>query len=177
MGRLFEQRLKRMHQLVESMEGPMGVKQIDDIEQYVQENDFDWKPCYKFQKVQARPAKPGEEIETILKNGKVESVRTAKEGDIVVKNVDGPEQWAQDGATFSRKYVATDKPGIFKPKGGPMLAAEIQETISFHPPKWNPGEIQDVDAGGFLLMDPDDNGDIYAIDRERFFDTYKFGEA
>ena len=173
---IFEKRLARMKQLVESMEGPMGVKRVEDIEQYVQENEFDWKPCFKFKNIQVRPAKPGEKVQTILADGTEETMpRVAEEGDFVVKNLAGPEQWIMKPAVLAKKYVETDKPGIFKPKGGPMLAAELQETIEFQPPMWG-GDTQTIKAGGFLLMDPTNNKDIYGIGREEFFDTYKFGK-
>ena len=177
MGRFFEKRLKRMHQLIESMEGPTGLKKVESIEQYVQENNFDWKPCFKFKSIQVRPAQPGEQVQTILADGTKETEpRIAEEGDFVVKNLVGPEQWIMKPNVLAKKYVKTDKPGIFKPKGGPMLAAELHETIEFQPPMWG-GDTQTVKAGGFLLMDPSNNKDIYGIGKEEFFDTYKFGNS
>ena len=177
MGKSFDKRLTRMKNLVESMEGPMGVKEVKDIEEYVQENDFKWQPCFKFKNIQVRPAEPGEQVQTILADGTKETEpRTAEEGDLVVKNLAGPEQWIMKPNVLAKKYVETDKPGVFKPKGGPMLAAELQETIQFQPPMWG-GDVQTVKAGGFLLMDPTNNKDIYGIGRDEFFNTYKFGKA
>lgn len=73
MGKSFDKRLTRMKNLVESMEGPMGVKEVKDIEEYVQENDFEWQPCFKFKNIQVRPAEPGEQVQTILADGTKET--------------------------------------------------------------------------------------------------------
>ena len=153
-----------------------GYTPVEDIVEYVRENNFNWKPCFKFKSIQVRKAKPGEVVKTILANGTEETEgRIAEEGDFVVKNLAGPEQWIMKPNVLAKKYVETDKPGIFKPKGGPMLAAELQESIEFKPPMWG-GDVQRINAGGFLLMDPTNNDDIYGIGREEFFDTYKFGK-
>ena len=182
---IFERRLARMKQLVESMEGPMGVKQVDDIMRYVQEKDFDWKPCYKKDDGSIKKwiitdgtAKEGERRE-ITWDGFSEGGKIAKEGEIYVKYLkdkDNPnvKPWPMEQETFEYLYEPTDKPGIFRPKEVVKYAAQVSESIRFYPPNWGGGDAA-VQAGGYLIWDKDNpkvKNDIYPITQEEFNANY-----
>lgn len=66
--------------------------------------------------VEARPAIPGEAIETILADGTVETDNTALEGDSVITNPGG-EEYIIPADRFAQRYEPTEKPGIYKAIG------------------------------------------------------------
>lgn len=156
-----------------------------DILQYVKEKvesgELEFEEAKKFQRIEARQGTVGERVQTILADGTVETEprevkldEQTNEPGWIVKNVNGPEQWIIEDSTFKKKYEQDlENPGIFKPKGGPMLAAQISENITFAPPMWG-GDIQNINAGGFLLMDPSNKEDVYGIGEEEFYNTYEF---
>ncbi len=117
--------------------------------------------------IQARPATPGEEITTVMKDGHVETKNIAKPGDMVVTNPGG-EQYIVSGEKFPKKYVPTDADGVFKPAGGPAKIELVDHNISFKAP-W--GEDMKIKAGGVLVNNG--NGDIYGIQPDEYKQTYK----
>ena len=135
----------------------------------------------KFQRITARQGTVGEKVQTILADGTVETdLREVKldektnQPGWVVKNINGPEQWIIEDSIFKKKYeVDQEQQGVFKPKGGPMLAAQISESLQITPPNWG-GDIQKIKEGGYLLMDPTNPTDIYGIGEEEFKNTYAF---
>ena len=83
-------------------------------------------------------------------------------------------KWAAETSTFNRKYEQDPtQQGVYKPKGGPMNAAQINEPISFTAP-W--GEKMNIDKGGYILQDPNNPNDIYGISGKDFDSTYRFNE-
>lgn len=161
-------------------------KQPIDIIAYVkagiENGTLAFEEAKKFQRIIARQGQVGEKIQTILADGTVETEprevkldeNTGQPG-WVVKNVNGPEQWIIEDSVFKKKYeIDPENPEIFKPKGGPMLAAQVSEPLTFHPPMWSDGQIQNINAGAYILVDPTDNRDIYGIGEEEFHNTYQF---
>lgn len=138
----------------------------------------------KFQRIVARPGQAGEQVQTILADGTVETdTRTVEldektgEPGWVASNVNGPERWIITDSTFKKKYeLDSENPKLFKPKGGPMLAAKLDENVRFAPPMWG-GDIINVTQGGYLLMDPTDPKDIYGIGGSEFEGTYALAEG
>ena len=174
--RLTESELK--HLIRESVNRLMEdeFRQVPNLGDYVKQQGLSFRQASKFQRINARPAKPGEQIQTIASDGVAETTNVAKEGDWIVNNVSNPEnQWIIDGATFQKKYVPVEgEEGVYAPKGGPMNAAQISEPISFKAP-W--GEQMNIGKGGYILQDPNNVDDMYGISGEDFDNTYKFNDA
>ena len=164
----------------------MNYKEVDVLEYVkngIQSGLLSFAEAKKFQRITARQGKLGEKVQTILANGieetqerEVKLDEKTNEPGWVVKNINGPEQWIIEDSVFKKKYeIDPEQPGVFKPKGGPMLAAQISENLEITPPNWG-GDIQKINAGGYLLMDPTDPSDVYGIGEEEFNNTYKFTE-
>lgn len=156
-----------------------------DVLKYVkigmENGTLNFNEAKKFQRITARQGEVGEKVETILADGTKETEvrevaldpKTNKPG-WIVKNINGSEQWIIEDSIFTKKYEADpEQPGVFKPKGGPMLAAQIFENLQITPPNLG-GDIQRINAGGYLLMDPTNPTDVYGIGEEEFNNTYSF---
>jgi hypothetical protein len=93
-----------------------------------------------------------------------------------VNNVGGTEHWGIDPKTFAKKYEADpEQQGVYKPKGGPMLASNpLKRNTSFQAP-W--GGRMDMKKGSRILQDPNNPDDTYGIDGEAFGGTYEFDES
>lgn len=122
----------------------------------------------KTARIQAVQAKGGEEIQTVMKNGHVETNNTANAGDWIVTNPDG-EQYIVQQAVFEKKYVAAPELGAgwFKPKGVPQKFVQINEDMTVRA-SW--GEEQHLRKGAYLnISNPDD---IYGVAEKEFHNTY-----
>ena len=138
----------------------------------------------KYQKkgeVYARPAEPGEKIDTVTKDG-LETTNTAKQGDFVVRN-SGGEEYIVDGATMKKRYeqagAGQSRLGemgymLYKAKGtvegiqyNPQ-AMEMPAEIQFEAP-W--GESMALKAGDMVVTP--DRKEIYRIAKPEFDQTYK----
>ena len=159
-----------------------GGRYIDDMQGYIDRQGLNMRSASKFQKINARPAQPGEQVTTYKQDGSVETTNTANEGDWIANNIETPEQkWIIPASKFWKKYETVEgQPGVYKPKGGPMLAGKTGEDISFKAP-W--GEKMDIRKGGYLMQTPDpvtgkgDPNDIYGIQDDDFQSTYRFNEG
>mmetsp|Transcript_981 Transcript_981/g.2492 ORF Transcript_981/g.2492 Transcript_981/m.2492 type:complete len:199 (+) Transcript_981:60-656(+) len=131
--------------------------------------------------VLARPATPGESVETIV-DGKVETRNTAKEGDMIVLNVNADgERYIAKRETFAKKYEdaggEADEEGMkrYNPKGV-IRAVEVSDTEMAKIPAhsfvaaW--GEEMIVEVGDFLALPHPDGGEIYRIEKNAFGKTY-----
>lgn len=151
------------------------------VSEKIKDGSLSFSEAVKFKRVIAVQGNPEDYIQTVLADGTVETEprkvgidQETGEPNWIVRNVSGPEKWVIQYKTFKKKYEADpEQEGVFKPKGGPMLAAQIEEDLEFAPPMWG-GDIQRVNAGGYLLMDPSNPTDIYAIGEAEFHDTYRF---
>lgn len=163
------------------VENKKTVNIIEYVKEGIENGTLTFEEAKKFQRIEAIQGEVGQKIQTILADGTIETEpREVKldpntnEPGWIVKNINGPEQWIIEDSTFKKKYeIDPENPEIFKPKGGPMLAAQINENITFEPPMWG-GDIQNINAGAYLLMDPTNMQDIYGIGEEEFYNTYKF---
>lgn len=159
--------------------GPDGreFKKIDDIVEYLAgKKDLKWIKVYKFQRIDAKQSEGGEEIETIGSDGNKETRRVTKKGDWVVNNVSNKDnKWIIDDKTFKKKYEQ-DKGGVYRPKGGEMLAAKVSDCessgVEFAPPNWG-GDAIKIKNDGWFMKDPSNEKDVYAISKKDFDSTYR----
>ena len=174
-------------------------KQVDNLNDYIQQNNLQMKPASKFQRVNAQSGKSyinqygkqngmdkrqigrmvrkgGAPLSTVAGDGTQETNNMVTKNHTVLNNVGNTSnKWASETSTFARKYEQDPtQQGVYKPKGGPMNAAQINEPISFTAP-W--GERMNVDKGGYILQDPNNPNDIYGISGKDFDSTYRFNEG
>lgn len=149
---------------------------IPNLPKYNKHQNFN--QASKFQRINARPVEDpnGEDIDTVLKDGTIERKGLhLPQGYYNVNNVGGTEHWGIDPKTFNKKYEADpEQQGVYKPKGGPMLASDpLKRNTSFQAP-W--GGRMDMKAGSRILQDPNNPNDTYGIGGNEFDSTYKFDE-
>ena len=124
----------------------------------------------KYGTVEARPAKAGEKIITLVStpSGTIKETKNkAGEGDFIVTNPGG-EQYIIKGEKFSTLYKKLPA-GKFKPLGK-VKAVQSGKNVVFTAP-W--GEKMKILAGGYLV---DNKGDRYGIEENVFAQTYKLKE-
>ena len=174
-------------------------KQVDNLNDYIQQNNLQMKPASKFQRVNAQSGKSyinqygkqngmdkrqigrmvrkgGAPLSTVAGDGTQETNNMVTKNHTVLNNVGNTaNKWASETPTFARKYEQDPtQQGVYKPKGGPMNATQINEPISFTAP-W--GERMNVDKGGYILQDPNNPNDAYGISGKDFDSTYRFNEG
>jgi hypothetical protein len=158
------------------------LKQVDIIKYVIEEiknGNLVFSEVKKFQRIIAKQGTLGEEIQTVLADGTIETEprkikldESTGQPDWIVQNVNGPEKWIVTDKVFKKKYeLDSESQGLFKPKGGPMLGAQINESITFNPPMWG-GDSMNLLAGGYIMMDPNNATDIYGIAEAEFEKTY-----
>jgi hypothetical protein len=137
----------------------------------------------KTKPVDARPAKPGEVVVTVVAGeGRETTSRPAEEGDWVVRNrcdATGSEEYLVGAATFRERYRATGKPPgedgwqEHRPLGREVqvlvLTPEHGE-IEFTAP-W--GERMVAKPGDVIVQDPEHPEDTYRVAAAAFDCTYE----
>jgi len=190
MGRIIRESIRR---IITEKHRPSGVsRRIHTRDANGKKQSFDYIPnlpkynksqefnqASKFQRINARPVEDpnGEDIDTVLKDGTIERKGLhLPQGYYNVNNVGGTEHWGIDPKTFAKKYEADpEQQGVYKPKGGPMLASNpLKRNTSFQAP-W--GGRMDMKKGSRILQDPNNPEDTYGIDGEAFGGTYEFDES
>lgn len=130
------------------------------------------KKYNKFGTVEARLAKMGEKIDTIV-NGKKETTNTAKNGDYVVKNPSG-EQYIISGDKFNSRYQLQNRSigwSLYNATGSCWAFKYEGPKFTFEAP-W--GEDMLVETGDYIAVAGIDNlDDIYRIEKNSFKQTYK----
>ena len=174
-------------------------REVDNLDDYIKSNGLQMKPASKFQRVNAQSGKNyinqygrangldkrqigrmvrrgGAPLTTIAGDGTKETQNLVTRNHTVLNNVGNTDnKWAVENPTFKRKYeMDAANRGVYKPKGGPMNAAQINEPISFTAP-W--GEKMNIDKGGYILQDPNNPNDAYGISGKDFDATYRFDES
>lgn len=137
----------------------------------------------KTQPVDARPARPGEIVVTMIKGeGKETQSPPAASGDWVVRNrcpETGNEEILVRAATFAARYDgpigAADAAGWlpYRPRGNPMrfvTVADQDGAFRFTAP-W--GETMAARPGDLIVQNPDDAQDTYRVARAAFVCTYE----
>jgi hypothetical protein len=137
----------------------------------------------KTKPVDARPARPGEVVVTVLAGeGKETTSRPAREGDWVVRNrceATGNEEYLVGAGTFEEKYESTGKPAgadgwqEHRPVGRTMrvvfLKPEHGEFVFKAP--W--GEWMVAKPGDAIVQDPEHPEDTYRVAAAAFDCTYE----
>lgn len=127
----------------------------------------------KFTIIHARQGKPGEVVETIMKDGHKETTGVVKIDDHnnldwVVTNPDG-ERYIMPYEKFRSKYQIYDfNKGTYIPKKVICEFIQIDDDISFVAP-W--GEQMHIKKGGYLNIT--NINDIYGVQKQEFETTYK----
>ncbi|MEO8104897.1 MAG: PGDYG domain-containing protein [Candidatus Saccharibacteria bacterium] len=126
--------------------------------------------------VHAKAATPGEQVRTVLANGREETVNSAQLGDIIITNPGG-EKYIMNLEKFTARYDALDENGNYRAKG--MIRAitnPTQKNIRVMAP-W--GEAQNGDAACLIACPYDPvrpavlGADRYIIGQEEFRTTYE----
>jgi len=138
-------------------------------------------PVYKkTAQVRIRPATPGEQLETRLADGTLETVNTAKEGDMVITNPGG-EEYFVSAQKVADRYEETDEPGVYQAKG--MIKAIDNPTgspIEIMAP-WGEKQYGDERCKVATLYDPNQpdviGTDRYIIGADEFQGTYAPAET
>jgi hypothetical protein len=141
------------------------------------------KIARKTRPIDARPAKVGEIIVTVIKGeGKETQSRPAQAGDYVVRNrcpETGNEEYVVSADKFADRYKKTEAPAgpdgwqEFQPGGEEVrvLFLEAEETpLSFVAP-W--GEPMVAQPGDAIVQDLRDDKDVYRVARASFDCTYE----
>lgn len=124
-------------------------------------------------RVSARPAVPGEVIDTTLASGAKETTNTAREGDRVVTNPSG-EQYLVSRETFLARYESTDEPGIYAATGFCRAMKNPFATPIEFMASWGALQVGNENCMIAIVCDKDGNivGDPYIIDSDAFAETY-----
>lgn len=126
----------------------------------------------KFGAVMARLAKAGEEVLTIIE-GQLETKNTAKENDVVVKGLKGEEYIIRHDKFKARYTVNTPVTDIFtsyEPNATCIAFQYTGESLLFTAP-WNEDMI--VNSGDFLATLDEQVSEVYRIEKDAFYKTYK----
>ena len=135
----------------------------------------------KTRPVDARPARPGEVVVTVINGEKETQSPPAKPGDWVVRNrcpETGNEEYLVGGDKFDAKYRRSGAPGAAgwrecRPVGKDRRALILTPqdgSFTFTAP-W--GEPMVAHPGDALVQDPDDERDTYRVEKAAFACTYE----
>lgn len=140
----------------------MDFKQIDP-------DTVDWtgsKTALKAAKVSAEFVEAGTKVDTIMKDGHVETTNTAPEGGAMKVTNPSGEQYMVSPEKFASRY-ALDVDGNYAPIASPVQVKQLEENVAFKAP-W--GEEMRIKAGDVLVNGGP--GDVYGIQPEEFAETY-----
>jgi hypothetical protein len=137
----------------------------------------------KTKPVDARPARPGEVIITLIKDeGRETQSKPAADGDWVVRNrcpATGNEEYLVKAGTFAERYVGPfsepDPQGWheFRPTGPEMrffIVSEAEGAFRFTAP-W--GEAMSARPGDAIVRNPAETEDTYRVAASAFECTYE----
>ncbi len=153
---------------------------VNNIQKYVHDllaSGATPKTYKKYARVYAEQGVPGQEIQTVMKNGLVEVAGVVKADaqgnpDWIVTNPDG-EKYAVPHAKFIKRYeLEVGADGKHAPTGSPIEAIQVNEDITFDVP-WgeNGAPIPfNLNGGGYLVIS--NLSDIYGIQQDEFNHTY-----
>ena len=157
-----------------SMEEIKYFKKVDNIAEYVREGiksgRLTVEEVAKFARIHARQGSVGQVVDTILDNttNTVKLDKKTGEPGWIVTNPGG-EEYIVDDSIFKAQYeIDPENPSQYKPKGGPVLSALLNENVEFVAP-W--GETMQVPVGGSLILKGPTN--IYGIHPKAMEETYR----
>lgn len=141
------------------------------------------KTARKTRLVDARPAKPGEIVVSMIKGeGKETHSRPAVAGDWVVRNrcpETGDEEYLVGAQTFPTRYERTESPATsdgwqeFRPLGKEVRVVILGPEAGAFRFKAPWGEWMVARPGDALVQDPEDEKGIYRVAKASFACTYE----
>lgn len=157
---------------------------LEQIAQWLTEADSDRRTgrARKTRPVDARPARAGEVVVTVIAGEGAETGNTARAGDWVVRNrcpATGNEQYIVRADAFPGKYARTELPPDadgwqeFRPLGREMRFAYVRRedgVFSFIAP-W--GAAMTARPGDVIVRDAARPDDVYRVSRASFDCTYE----
>jgi hypothetical protein len=145
------------------------MSQEEAIAKFMPEIESSGTDFEKFTKIKARPAQPGEVVETITADGK-ETMNTAKEGDFVVSNLGGSgEEYILGGDKLAKRYREIGN-GIYQATGECRGVTYNGPETSFQA-SW--GQPMVLKPGDMIVTPLPQKGEVYRIARQEFESTYK----
>ena len=145
------------------------MSQEEAIAKFMPEIESNGTDFEKFTKIKARPAQPGEVVETITADGK-ETMNTANEGDFVVSNLGGSgEEYILGGDKLAKRYREIGN-GIYQATGECRGVTYNGPETSFQA-SW--GQPMVLKPGDMIVTPLPQKGEVYRIARQEFESTYK----
>ena len=145
------------------------MSQEEAIAKFMPEIESNGTDFEKFTKIKARPAQPGEVIETITADGK-ETMNTANEGDFVVSNLGGSgEEYILSGDKLAKRYKEVGD-GIYQATGECRGVTYSGPETSFQA-SW--GQPMVLKPGDMIVTPLPQKGEVYRIARQEFESTYR----
>ena len=145
------------------------MSQEEAIAKFMPEIESNGTDFEKFTKIKARPAQPGEVVETITADGK-ETMNTANEGDFVVSNLGGSgEEYILGGDKLAKRYREIGN-GIYQATGECRGVTYNGPETSFEA-SW--GQPMVLKPGDMIVTPLPQKGEVYRIARQEFESTYK----
>ena len=168
--KLFPKEGKSKFIKISQMEEEQSImSQEEAIAKFMPEIEANGTDFEKFTKIKARPAQPGEVVETITADGK-ETMNTAKEGDFVVSNLGGSgEQYILGGDKLAKRYREIGN-GIYQATGECRGVTYNGPETSFQA-SW--GQPMVLKPGDMIVTPLPQMGEVYRIARQEFESTYK----
>ena len=168
--KLFPKEGKSKFIKISQMEEEQGVmSQQEAIAKFMPEIESSGTDFEKFTNIKARPAQPGEVVETITSDGK-ETMNTAKEGDFVVSNLGGSgEEYILGGDKLAKRYREIGN-GIYQATGECRGVTYNGPETSFEA-SW--GQPMVLKPGDMIVTPLPQMGEVYRIARQEFESTYK----
>ena len=146
-----------------------NMSQEEAIAKFMPEIESNGTDFEKFTKIKARPAQPGEVVETITADGK-ETMNTANEGDFVVSNLGGSgEEYILGGDKLAKRYREIGN-GIYQATGECRGVTYNGPETSFQA-SW--GQPMVLKPGDMIVTPLPQKGEVYRIARQEFESTYK----
>ena len=145
------------------------MSQEEAIAKFMPEIESNGTDFEKFTKIKARPAQPGEVIETITADGK-ETMNTANEGDFVVSNLGGSgEEYILSGDKLAKRYKEVGD-GIYQATGECRGVTYSGPETTFQA-SW--GQPMVLKPGDMIVTPLPQKGEVYRIARQEFESTYR----
>jgi hypothetical protein len=145
------------------------MSQEEAIAKFMPEIEANGTDFEKFTKIKARPAMPGEVVETVTADGK-ETMNTANEGDFVVSNLGGSgEEYILGGDKLAKRYREIGN-GIYQATGECRGVTYNGPETSFQA-SW--GQPMILKPGDMIVTPLPQKGEVYRIARQEFESTYK----
>ncbi len=154
---------------MEEEEQAKVMSQEEAIAKFMPEIESNGTDFEKFTQIKARPARPGEMIETVTADGK-ETMNQAQQGDFVVSNLGGSgEEYILSGDKLAKRYKEVGD-GIYQATGECRGVVYSGPETSFQA-SW--GQPMVLKPGDMIVTPLPQKGEVYRIARQEFESTYR----